>query len=65
MDDRTKNKPMSQASEEWANSILAAFGIKHHRLNKPVADEGSLRDLPPFHWTIETTEGEKLSKSEY
>jgi len=64
MDDRTKNKPMPAASADWAESILAAYGIKHDRLNKVEAGVGSLEDPPPYQWTIQTNEGETWNKNE-
>ena len=33
-DDRTKNKEMSKASADWAESILAAWHVKHHRMEE-------------------------------
>ena len=55
MEDRTKN--MSEASADWAESILAAYGVKHDRLNKVVASVGSRKDPPPFNWTSPRTQG--------
>ena len=65
MDDRTKNKPMSEASQNWAETILAAYGIKHDRLKMVVPDLGSSQDPQPYQWTIQTDQGETWDKYEH
>lgn len=66
MDNRTKNKAMSEASIEWAESILASYRIKHKTSTFVNADAGSSDDPPRYEWTtIQTKTGQVWSKSEH
>ena len=65
MDDRTKNKGMSEASTDWAESILASYRVKHDRAKEVVHAVGSFKDPPLYTWTIQTREGETWSKGEH
>ena len=64
-DDRTKNKDMSKASTDWAESILAAYRVKHQRMKEVVDSVGSFQDPQPYKWTIQSTEGETRKKGEH
>ena len=49
MDNRTKHKPMSEASEQFTKSILAGNGIQT-AVEFPIREAGSLDDPPQsFH----------------
>ena len=65
MDDRTKNKDMSKASTDWAESILTSYRVKHDRVKEVVDAVGSFKDPPPYKWTIQTIEGETWNKGEH
>ena len=69
MDDRTKNKDMSKATVAWAESILAAYCLKHDRTKEVIHAVGSFEDPPSYEWTVQTTvqttEGETWNKSEH
>ena len=65
MDNRTKNKPMSEASVEWAESILASYRVQHKTSTTVNTDAGSSDDPPRYEWTIQTNSGEVWSKTEH
>ena len=65
MDDRTKNKAMSEASVEWAESILASYRIKHKTSTTANADVGSLDDPLQYEWNIQTKTGKVWSESKH
>ena len=65
MDNRTENKPMSEASIEWAESILASYRVQHKTSTTVNTDAGSSDDPPRYEWTIQTNSGEVWSKSEH
>ena len=65
MDNKTQNKNMSEASVDWAESILAAYKVKHNRLNKVVATAQALENLAPYQWTIQSQDGQSWNKSEH
>ena len=65
MDDRTKNKPMSEASVEWAESILASYRVQHKTSTTVNTDAGSSDDPPRYEWTIQTNSGEVWNKGEH
>jgi hypothetical protein len=64
-DDRTKNKKMSEASMDWAESILAAYHVKHDRMKEVVDGLGPFKDPQPYKWTVQTTEGETWNMGEH
>ena len=65
MDNRTENKPMSEASIEWAESILASYRVQHKTSTTVNTDAGSSDDPPRYEWTIQTNSGEVWSKTEH
>ena len=65
MENKTKNKPMSEASVVWAESILAAYHVKHEWAKTVIVEPGPSDDPPPYVWTIESQSGEEWNKSEY
>ena len=64
-DERTKNKEMSQASREWAESILIAHRVNHDRNTTLVKDEGTFEDPLSYECTVQTKDGEMWNKSEH
>jgi hypothetical protein len=62
MEGRTKNKRMSEASGQWAESILAAYSVKHEREQAVIHEKGSREEPPPYKWNIETADG-KISST--
>lgn len=65
MDDKTKNKEMSKASEDWALCILAAYRVKHFRVSTIEKAVGTHKDPTPYEWTVQSTAGETWNKSKH
>jgi hypothetical protein len=64
MENRTKHKPMSEASVPFAKSILAGNGIQT-AVEDPIREAGSLADPPKFSWEVVDSGGQVWNKSEH
>jgi len=64
MDNRTKHKPMSEASVPFAMSMLAGNGVQTV-VEDPIREAGSLADPPKFLRVVVDSGGQVWNKSEH
>ncbi|CAB9507418.1 expressed unknown protein [Seminavis robusta] len=64
LDNRTKHKAMSEASVQFATSILAGNGIQT-AVEDPIREAGSLVDPPKFSWEVVDSGGHVWNNSEH